>query len=57
MPKAFIFDIDGVLVDSEYQNYISLRDSLKEVLGIDFTFEEDKELGPIPTYKKLEYIK
>jgi HAD superfamily hydrolase (TIGR01509 family) len=57
MPKAFIFDIDGVLVDSEYQNYISLRDSLKEVLGIDFTFEEDIELGPIPTYKKLEYIK
>lgn len=56
MPKAFIFDIDGVLVDSEYQNYISLRDSLKEVLGIDFTFEEDIELGPIPTYKKLEYI-
>ena len=57
MPKAFIFDIDGVLVDSEYQNYISLRDALKEVLGIDFTFEEDLELGPIPTYKKLEYIK
>lgn len=57
MPKAFIFDIDGVLVDSEYQNYISLRDALNEVLGIDFTFEEDIELGPIPTYKKLEYIK
>ena len=57
MPKAFIFDIDGVLVDSEYQNYISLRDALSEVLGIDFTFEEDLELGPVPTYKKLEYIK
>ena len=57
MIKAFIFDVDGVLVDSEYQNYVSLRDSLKEVFNIDITLDEDKKLGPIPTFKKLEILK
>ena len=57
MIKAFIFDVDGVLVDSEYQNFVSLRDSLKEVFNVGITLEEDKELGPIPTFKKLEILK
>jgi len=54
--KAFIFDIDGVLVDSEHANFISLKRAIEKMFAVDYTEQEEHTLGPIPTFKKLEYI-
>ena len=54
--KSFVFDIDGVLIDSELANFTSLRRALNEFFGITISLEEDLFLGPIPTFLKLEYF-
>ena len=53
---AFIFDVDGVLVDSEYANFVSLNRALERHLEISIKFEDDQKLGPIPTFKKLDIL-
>lgn len=54
--KSFIFDVDGVLVDSEYANFHSLYLAVREAYGIEISQEEDDDMGPIPTFKKIEKI-
>ena len=53
--KTCIFDIDGVLVDSAYANYVSLKRSAND-FDMDLSFDEDKILHAIPTVKKIEYL-
>lgn len=53
---AFIFDVDGVLVDSEIANFISLNRALEKHLSVSIQLSDDQELGPIPTFKKLEIL-
>ena len=54
--KAFIFDIDGVLIDSELANFNSLNRAFIDVFGISISHEEELLLGPIPTFLKLDYF-
>ena len=54
--SAFIFDVDGVLVDSEFANFVSLNLALEKHLNVSIKFSDDQELGPIPTFKKLEIL-
>ena len=54
--NAFIFDVDGVLVDSEYANFTSLNRTVEKHLKTSIRFEEDQALGPIPTFKKLDIL-
>lgn len=54
-PLLRIFDVDGVLVESAYANFISLERVAKE-FGFVISYEEDKRLHAIPTTKKLEYL-
>ena len=54
-PILRIFDVDGVLVESAYANYLSLHRVAKE-FGFSISYEEDKTLHAIPTSKKLEYL-
>lgn len=53
---TFIFDVDGVLVDSEHANFVSLNKALEKHLNLTIDFADDQALGPIPTFKKLEII-
>lgn len=55
--KAVIFDVDGVLVESEKANFLSLAKALKE--NFDFALHEadDRNLGPIPSFVKLDKLK
>ena len=54
--SAFIFDVDGVLVDSEMANFVSLNRALEKHLSISIQLSDDQALGPIPTFKKLEIL-
>ena len=38
---AFIFDVDGVLVDSEYANFVSLNRALENHLKVTINFTDD----------------
>ena len=53
---AFIFDVDGVLVDSEVANYASLNRALIKHFNVSIQLEDDLALGPIPTFKKLDIL-
>jgi len=48
MIKAVIFDMDGVIVDSEYYHYIVEKRILKKI-GIDLSFEEAKKHAGMKT--------
>lgn len=50
-----IFDVDGVLVESEYANFVSLKKVAND-FDMDLTKAEDLMLGPIPTTEKLKYL-
>ena len=54
--NSFIFDIDGVLVESEFANFVSLKKTTKEIFDIEISLEEDQLMGPIPTFKKIDII-
>ena len=55
--KKYLFDLDGVLVDSSDIQYQSTIDAINRYTKIDITTEIDKILkSTITTKKKLNYL-
>lgn len=40
--SILFFDLDGTLVDTDYANYLSYRDAIKEIKNIEITFNQNK---------------
>lgn len=55
MIKGFIFDLDGVIVDTAKYHYLAWK-RLANNLGIDFTEEENENLKGVSRVQSLEYI-
>lgn len=55
MIKGFIFDLDGVIVDTAKYHYLAWR-SLANTLGFDLTEEENENLKGVSRMASLEYI-
>ena len=53
--KGFIFDLDGVLVDTAKYHYLSWR-RLAEDLNIDFTLRDNERLKGVSRMQSLEII-
>ena len=53
--KAFIFDLDGVIVDTAKYHFLAWR-KLAKSIGIDFTEEENEQLKGVSRVKSLEKI-
>lgn len=53
--KAFIFDLDGVIVDTAKYHYLAWR-KLANGIGIDFTREQNEQLKGVSRIKSLEKI-
>lgn len=53
--KAFIFDMDGVLVDSAHYHYLSWK-VITDRLGIAFDLEANENLKGISRTESLDYI-
>jgi len=52
---AFIFDLDGVIVDTAKYHYLAWR-NLANVLGFDFTEEQNELLKGVSRVKSLEIL-
>lgn len=48
------FDLDGVLVDAELPHFLSLRDAIVEVTGVEISTEDDSRTKGLSTTEKLE---
>jgi beta-phosphoglucomutase len=55
MIKGFIFDLDGVIVDTAKYHYLAWK-QLAHNLGVNFTEEENENLKGVSRMKSLEYI-
>lgn len=55
MIKGFIFDLDGVIVDTAKYHYLAWK-QLANNLGIDFSEEENENLKGVSRIQSLEYI-
>lgn len=55
MKKGFIFDLDGVIVDTAKYHFEAWR-NLANSLGIDFTEKENEQLKGVSRVKSLEKI-
>jgi len=55
MIKGFIFDLDGVIVDTAQYHYLAWK-SLANTLGFDLTKEENENLKGVSRMASLEYI-
>lgn len=55
MIKGFIFDLDGVIVDTAKYHYLAWK-QLANNLGIDFSEEENENLKGVSRLQSLEYI-
>lgn len=55
MKKAFIFDLDGVIVDTAKFHFLAWK-NLAESLDISFTEEENEQLKGVSRVKSLEKI-
>ncbi len=55
MKKGFIFDLDGVIVDTAKYHFLAWRD-LARSIGIDFTLEQNEQLKGVSRVKSLEKI-
>ncbi len=55
MPKALIFDLDGVIVDTAHYHFIAWQRLAKE-LGITFTEKENERLKGVSRMRSLEII-
>ncbi len=53
--KVFIFDLDGVIVDTAKYHYIAWR-NLANSLGFDFTEEQNEHLKGVSRVKSLEIL-
>ena len=53
--KGFIFDLDGVIVDTAKYHYLAWK-SLAKGLGIDFTEKENEQLKGVSRVRSLEKI-
>jgi beta-phosphoglucomutase len=53
--KAFIFDLDGVIVDTARYHYLAWQ-KLAQELGIEFTPEHNEELKGVSRVRSLELI-
>ncbi len=53
--KAFIFDLDGVLVDTARFHYQAWK-RLAQTLGFDFTLQQNEQLKGVSRMKSLEYL-
>jgi len=53
--KAFIFDLDGVIVDTAKYHYLAWRDLANE-LGFEFTKEQNELLKGVSRVKSLEIL-
>ena len=53
--KCFIFDLDGVIVDTAKYHYQAWR-SLANELGIDFTIEQNEQLKGVSRVSSLKKI-
>ncbi len=53
--KAFIFDLDGVIVDTAKFHYLAWK-SLANSIGIDFTEAQNEQLKGVSRVKSLEKI-
>lgn len=55
MKKAFIFDLDGVIVDTAKYHFMAWQ-KLADALGIEFTPEHNEELKGVSRVRSLEII-
>ena len=55
MKKAFIFDLDGVIVDTAKYHFIAWQ-KIASQLGIEFTPEHNEELKGVSRIRSLEII-
>ena len=55
MNKGFIFDLDGVIVDTAKYHYLAWKKMANE-LGFDFTEEENEQLKGVSRTKSLEIL-
>lgn len=53
--KAFIFDLDGVIVDTAKYHFLAWQ-KLAEEIGVDFTPEHNEELKGVSRIRSLEII-
>ena len=53
--KGFIFDLDGVIVDTAKYHYFAWK-KLAESIGISFTEEDNEHLKGVSRIKSLEKI-
>lgn len=53
--KAFIFDLDGVIVDTAKYHYLAWKE-LAEKLGFDFTLEQNELLKGVSRIRSLEIL-
>ena len=53
--KGFIFDLDGVIVDTAHYHFLAWRD-LAESLGISFSEEDNEQLKGVSRIRSLEKI-
>ena len=53
--KAFIFDLDGVIVDTAKYHFLAWR-QLANSMGFDFTHEQNEQLKGVSRVKSLEKI-
>ncbi len=55
MKKAFIFDLDGVIVDTAKYHFLAWK-KLANQLGIEFTHEHNEELKGVSRVRSLDII-
>ena len=53
--KAFIFDLDGVIVDTAKYHYLAWQ-KIANRLGIDFTHEHNEQLKGVSRVRSLDII-
>ena len=53
--KAFIFDLDGVIVDTAKYHYLAWRE-LANQLGFDFSHEQNELLKGVSRVRSLEIL-
>jgi beta-phosphoglucomutase len=53
--KAFIFDLDGVIVDTAKYHYLAWKD-LANSLGFDFTVEDNERLKGVSRVRSLDIL-